>query len=119
MSWIGVAGVLGFLGVALGAFGAHGLRGRVPEPMLAHWQTATLYLLVHAVALLAIGAYGRATAVAVGWPAALFLAGVVLFSGSLYVLVLTGVPRLGMVTPLGGLSLLAGWLAVVVVLGRS
>lgn len=119
MTWLGVAGVLGFLGVGLGAFGAHGLRGRVPEAMLANWQTATHYLLVHAVAMLALGALGRATHAAVGLPAAMFLAGVVLFSGSLYVMVLTGSTRLGMITPLGGLCLLGGWLAVAVTLGRA
>jgi uncharacterized membrane protein YgdD (TMEM256/DUF423 family) len=102
--------VLGFLGVAAGAFGAHALRGRVPPDLLAVFETAARYQMYHAVALLASSRVaGRPGGVVAGW---LFAAGVVLFSGSLYLLALTGTRWLGAVTPLGGVAFLAGWLAL-------
>jgi uncharacterized membrane protein YgdD (TMEM256/DUF423 family) len=99
------------LGVALGAFGAHGLKSRVSPDLLAVWQTAVQYHLVHALGLLLIGILVQlmpesALVRQAGWA---LLAGAVLFSGSLYLLVLTGVRQLGAVTPLGGLAFLAGW----------
>lgn len=105
---IRLAAALGFLGVALGAFGAHGLRERLSAPMLEVYRTGVLYHLVHAVALLAValGADRLARPRAV---AALFTAGIALFSGSLYALSITGARALGMVTPLGGLLFMAGW----------
>lgn len=118
MTWIRLAAGLGFLGVALGAFGAHALRGKVPDVLLATWQTAVLYHLVHAVVLLALALYARAASVNVATPSALLAIGIALFSGSLYALVLTGVGKLGMITPLGGVAFLAGWLAVFITLGR-
>ncbi|HEY6877725.1 MAG TPA: DUF423 domain-containing protein [Polyangiales bacterium] len=107
------AAVLGFLAVALGAFGAHGLKtrlGALPDGVdrLEWWKTAAQYHLAHALALaLAAGLLGdtragRAACVA-------FVVGIALFSGSLYTMTLSGVRQLGAVTPLGGLSLLAGW----------
>ncbi len=101
----------GFLGVALGAFGAHGLRGRVAPELLAAFETGTRYHMYHAIALLVVGWAstrwpGTAT-VAAGW---LFVAGTVLFSGSLYLLSLTGERWLGAITPFGGLAFLLGWL---------
>ena len=119
MSWIRIAGVVGFLGVALGAFGAHGLRSRLPPELLTVWQTGVLYHLIHAVALLAVALYARATQTNPNVVASLFLVGIVLFSGSLYLLAVTGVTKLGMVTPLGGLAFLAGWVAVAVTFGRA
>src|SRR5262245_50896078 len=110
--WLRVAAVLGFLGVACGAFGAHALKSRLPENLLAAWHTAVQYHLLHAVALLALALYARSSGQSVDWPAGLMLAGVVLFSGSLYAMALSGVTRLGIVTPLGGLCLLAGWIAL-------
>jgi uncharacterized membrane protein YgdD (TMEM256/DUF423 family) len=118
MAWIRIAAIAGFLAVAFGAFGAHALRARVSAELLSVWNTGVLYHLVHAVALLALALYGRATSVDAKLPAALFTAGIVLFSGSLYALVLTGERRLGMITPIGGLALLAGWVAVFVTIGR-
>jgi uncharacterized membrane protein YgdD (TMEM256/DUF423 family) len=97
---------LGFLAVALGAFGAHGLRDTLARHGTeAVWQTAVLYHFLHALALLALGARTRCPA----GPAWCFVAGVTVFSGSLYVLAVTGVTKLGMITPLGGLAFLAGW----------
>lgn len=111
-----VAGALsGGLAVAAGAFGAHALKARLPADLLAVFQTGAQYQLAHALALLASGwlvhrAPGGAASAA-GW---LFLAGTVLFSGSLYALALTGVRALGAVTPLGGVAFLAGWAALAV-----
>jgi uncharacterized membrane protein YgdD (TMEM256/DUF423 family) len=105
---IRLAAALGFVGVALGAFGAHGLRERLSPAMLEVYRTGVLYHLIHAVALLAValGAdrLARPQAVAI-----LFSAGIVLFSGSLYALSITGARVLGMITPLGGLLFMAGW----------
>lgn len=112
MGWLAVAALLGAAGVALGAFGAHGLEARVPAERLAVWDTAVRYHLAHAVALLAAALYGAATERPVAWPAGLWCAGVVLFSGSLYGLVLGGPRWLGPVTPVGGTLLIAGWLAL-------
>jgi uncharacterized membrane protein YgdD (TMEM256/DUF423 family) len=103
---IRMACLLGFLAVALGAFGAHALKGVLQaHGREATWETAVLYHLVHAVVLLFV-AHGRPRAV---WPFRCFTAGILIFSGSLYVLCLTGQTWLGAVTPVGGLCLLAGW----------
>jgi uncharacterized membrane protein YgdD (TMEM256/DUF423 family) len=105
---IRLAGVLAFLGVALGAFGAHGLRERVSPAMLEVYRTGVLYHLVHALALLAV-ALGAGKLARPGAVAVLFTAGIVVFSGSLYALALTGARGLGAVTPVGGLLFMAGW----------
>jgi len=110
--WIILASVLGTTGVALGAFGAHALKARLEAAQLATWSTAVEYHLLHAIALLALALYGKATGRAVQPSAALFVAGIVLFSGSLYALALGGPRWLGPVTPLGGLCFLAGWIAL-------
>jgi uncharacterized membrane protein YgdD (TMEM256/DUF423 family) len=110
-----LAGVNGFLGVALGAFGAHGLRSSLAHTAdgsrrLEVWETASRYQLVHAVAL-ALVAY-LSTRSAAPFPSIagyLFQAGIVIFSGSLYALAITGVRGLGTITPIGGLCLLGGW----------
>jgi uncharacterized membrane protein YgdD (TMEM256/DUF423 family) len=102
------------LGVALGAFGAHALKARLAADMLAVWQTAVQYHLWHALGLVAIGLLaqhlpGSGALRLAGW---LLLAGIALFSGSLYVLALSSVRWLGAVTPFGGACFIAGWLAV-------
>jgi uncharacterized membrane protein YgdD (TMEM256/DUF423 family) len=110
---IRLAGTLGFLGVALGAFGAHGLRDRLAPGMLDVYKTGVLYHLLHAVALLAVALGAerlpRPRAVATLWAA-----GIVVFSGSLYALALTGVTTLGAVAPIGGLLLMAGWVTLAI-----
>lgn len=116
-NWILIAGLFAFLAVALGAFGAHALASRFGDYEKGVWQTATSYHLAHSLALLAFGIAlaavpGFATvggAQAIGW---LFSAGILLFSGSLYALALSGVKILGAVTPFGGLSFLAAWILV-------
>ncbi len=98
-----------FLSVAAGAFGAHALRARLGEELQAAFETGARYQMFHALALLAVAwaAPRLPGAAAAGW---LFLAGTVLFSGSLYALALTGVRWFGAVTPVGGVAFLAGWL---------
>ena len=109
------AAILGFIGVAAGAFGAHALRETLSARDLEIFETAVRYQLIHAVALLGIAAAAaRWTGVSgalslAGWS---MIAGVIVFSGSLYGLVGTGVRGLGAVTPLGGLGLLLGWAAL-------
>jgi uncharacterized membrane protein YgdD (TMEM256/DUF423 family) len=113
-------GGFGFLGVALGAFGAHGLKARVSPEMLEVFRTGAHYQLLHALALLALVALG--TKVEPLWAkvaGTLLTVGVVIFSGSLYALALSGVRQLGAVTPLGGVCLLAGWLTLTLGLARS
>jgi len=112
-----LAGLAGLSGVALGAFGAHGIKGKMAskpdgEQRIAWWQTGAQYHLIHAVAI-GLAAVrpdpmhdGSAVA---AW---LFVAGIVLFSGSLYTMTLTGIRKLGAVTPIGGLCFLAGWAAI-------
>ncbi len=112
MSWIRWSAGLGAAGVLLGAFGAHALRGSVSERLLAAYQTGVLYHLVHAVALLALALHGTRTERPIKTPAMLFSAGILLFSGSLYAMAATGFTRLGAVTPIGGLLLVAGWIAL-------
>lgn len=109
------AALFGFVGVALGAFGAHALRDTLTPRDLEIFETAVRYQLVHAVALLGVaGAWARWPDVSgplgvAGW---LMAGGIVVFSGSLYAFVLTGVRGLGAVTPLGGVAFLAGWAAL-------
>jgi len=110
-----VGALMGFIGVGLGAFGAHALRGRLSPEMLAVFETAVRYQMYHAIALLAVAAFmaraeGRAVMVA-GWS---FIAGILIFSGSLYALAMTGVTMLGAVTPIGGVAFLAGWIALAI-----
>ncbi|MFO0694846.1 MAG: DUF423 domain-containing protein [Polyangiales bacterium] len=110
-----LSGAMGFLAVALGAFGAHGLKKKL-EPLvdgaqrLAWWETAAHYHLTHALALglaaVIVGKAGGGPAGPAGW---CFVAGMTIFSGSLYVMTLTGIRGLGAITPIGGLFLLAGW----------
>jgi uncharacterized membrane protein YgdD (TMEM256/DUF423 family) len=105
--------VAGFLGVALGAFGAHALKAKLAPDMLAAFETGVRYQMYHVFALVAAAwAWAR-------WPRRLFVvagglfaAGIVVFSGSLYLLALTGTRWLGAITPLGGLAFLAGWLCL-------
>jgi uncharacterized membrane protein YgdD (TMEM256/DUF423 family) len=110
--WWQLAGVFGALAVMTGAFGAHGLEGRVTPERLVTWETAARYQLAHALALGLVAAHPGAPKVA----GLLFTVGIVVFSGSLYLLVLLDKGWLGAITPLGGLCMIAGWIALA--LGR-
>ncbi|HEY3446107.1 MAG TPA: DUF423 domain-containing protein [Myxococcales bacterium] len=108
--FVGLGAINGFLAVAAGAFGAHALKARLPADLLAVFETGARYQMFHALGLVAVGLVFAAKPSPLlagsGWA---MLAGIVLFSGSLYVLALTGVRALGAVTPLGGVAFLAGW----------
>jgi uncharacterized membrane protein YgdD (TMEM256/DUF423 family) len=115
-----IGALLAALAVAAGAFGAHALSSRLPPERLLTWETAARYHMYHALALVLLGA------VSARWPSPLlatagwlFVAGVIVFSGTVYALAL-GAPRwLGAVTPLGGVALIAGWLVMVAAIVRS
>jgi uncharacterized membrane protein YgdD (TMEM256/DUF423 family) len=112
MNWGVVGALLGLLGVVAGAFGAHGLRGTVPAERLEVFETAVRYQMYHSLALLVAGMTGAGKA---GWA---FFSGTLVFSGSLYLLVLADAPRLGAVTPLGGVLLMVGWVLLLVEMAR-
>lgn len=105
MNWTAVAALLLALAVALGAFGAHGLRGRLDDYSMGVYERAVLYHFLHALGLLVVSTMPRPSN-AVCW---LLVIGIALFSGSLYVLAITGVRTLGAVTPFGGISFIAAW----------
>jgi uncharacterized membrane protein YgdD (TMEM256/DUF423 family) len=110
---------MGCWAVAMGAFGAHALRDRLEPNLLNAYQTGAAYHLVHSVVLLALALYGSATSKSLGLAPPLLLAGTLLFSGSLYVMAVTGVRGLGAVTPFGGVLLLLGWGAIAWQLARA
>ncbi|AZE51760.1 putative regulator [Pseudomonas chlororaphis] len=108
-----LAAFFGFTGVALGAFAAHGLKNRLSAEYLAIFHTGVTYQLVHALALLGVALLAtQIPGRLVTWAGASFAIGILLFSGSLYLLTLTGFGKLGIVTPLGGLAFLIGWLCL-------
>lgn len=108
--FFGLGASSAFLAVAAGAFGAHALRARLAPDLLAVFETAARYQMYHALGLLAVAwAASRWPGSLAGWAGWLFVAGTLLFSGSLYALALTGVRWLGAITPLGGVAFLAGW----------
>ncbi len=111
--WTSVAAALLALAVILGAFGAHALRGRLDEYLMRVYEKAVFYHFVHALGLLIVSLLPRIDVISptkVNTVAILLLAGILLFSGSLYVLALTGARILGAVTPLGGVAFIAAWL---------
>jgi uncharacterized membrane protein YgdD (TMEM256/DUF423 family) len=115
-AFLALASLFGFLGVALGAFGAHALKGRIPPERLPTFETGVRYLLYHAFALFVVEWFRAAGAdqVSETIAGACFIGGIVLFSGSLFALALTGTRRWGAVTPFGGLLFLVGWAMLVV-----
>jgi uncharacterized membrane protein YgdD (TMEM256/DUF423 family) len=109
------AGLYGFLGVAMGAFGAHALKSRLAEDLLVIFETGSRYCLIHAVALmcvsiLAVDSSNKAINRS-GW---FFVVGITIFSGTLWLLALTGVRWLGAITPFGGVCLILGWFFLIV-----
>jgi len=108
MTWSALAALLLALAVMLGAFGAHGLRDRLDAYSMDVYQKAVFYHFVHALGLLVVTLSPRTAGLA--WVNLLLVAGILIFSGSLYLLAITGVRTLGAITPLGGLSFIAAWL---------
>lgn len=109
-----IGAIAGLIGVGFGAFGAHGLRGRLSPEMLAVFETGVRYQMYHALALLltaaAMARFGGWLVSMAGWA---FTVGIVLFSGSLYVVALTGITSFGAITPIGGIAFLAGWACLI------
>jgi uncharacterized membrane protein YgdD (TMEM256/DUF423 family) len=112
-AWFVMGAITAGIAVVLGAFGAHGLKSRVDPAMLAVFETGVRYQMYHALALLAVGL------ARVHWPSALFsaagwffLAGIAIFSGSLYLMTATGARWLGAITPIGGVAFILGWIAL-------
>ena len=111
--FISISAILGLIGVALGAFGAHGLKERLSADMMSVYQTGSQYHLIHALALLGIGILARqmdVTAIKVAGISMIF--GILVFSGSLYALAISGVRILGAITPIGGVGFMIGWAAL-------
>jgi uncharacterized membrane protein YgdD (TMEM256/DUF423 family) len=109
-----IAGSLNmFIAVGCGAFGAHGLKKMLSDEMLAVWHTAVTYQVMHALGMIAVALLmPKFDGAALAWAGNLMLAGIVIFSGSLYLLALTGTRMLGAITPIGGAAFLAAWLLV-------
>lgn len=122
MNWSATAATALALAVIFGAFGAHGLRDRLDAYSTSVYEKAVLYHFFHALGLLFVSLMpklGYLTARQTGWVCGLLLAGIVLFSGSLYVLAVTRIQTLGIITPFGGLAFIAGWLALAWMLLRN
>ncbi|MAK92215.1 MAG: hypothetical protein CMI08_08660 [Oceanospirillaceae bacterium] len=115
-STLNAAAVAGFSAVALGAFGAHGLKGVLDDAIMTVYHTAVLYHLVHSAVLLALAVWLKVMPGNrwLSWSANLMLVGMILFCGSLYAMTLTGIRPLGIITPFGGVSWLAGWALLLV-----
>jgi uncharacterized membrane protein YgdD (TMEM256/DUF423 family) len=116
-----LGGINAALVVMLGAFGAHGLKTKISAEMLAVYQTGVHYHLFHALGLLVVGlvATQMADSVYLKWSGWLMLVGIILFSGSLYVLSVSGLRWLGMVTPFGGVAFIAAWIVFVIAIAKS
>ena len=107
--WVKIAAASGALAVAMGAFGAHGLKSHVTAEALETWKTAAHYHLIHSAVLLILAL----TSEKFVWSKRLMLVGTCIFAGSLYIYVLSGVKFFAIITPLGGLSLILGWISLV------
>ena len=122
MYWTGLGALLLGLAVMFGAFGAHALRTRLDAYALGIYERAVFYHFIHALGLLVVPLIARAgwiTPTTSSWVCGLLLAGILLFSGSLYALALTGVRTLGAITPIGGVSFILAWLVLAFVLVRG
>lgn len=124
MKFFLIAGAVNaMLSVALGAFGAHLLEGRVADKYLDTWQTAVQYQMFHSIGLIAIAILMSSSLIgslgSLNWAGYLMLAGIIIFSGSLYVLSLTGISILGAITPIGGVAFIAAWILVIVAAAKA
>ncbi len=121
MYWSGIGAVLLGLAVILGAFGAHGLRGRLDAYAMGIYEKAVFYQFIHALGILIVPLFTRAGLVnesGMAWICGLLTAGIVIFSGSLYLLAVTGTRALGAITPIGGLCFIVAWLLLAIRLLR-
>jgi len=119
-TWVSISAVLLALAVALGAFGAHVLKGRLPDYYMGVFEKAVFYHLIHALAILILAfSAGNFSSGALPRILCVFLSGILVFSGSLYVLAITQVRWLGAITPLGGLAFIAAWIWLAIVAVRS
>lgn len=121
MNWTAIAAISLGLAVILGAFGAHGLRARLDEYSIGVYERAVFYHFVHALGLLVVSVLPRVMAVQsswINWACALLFAGILIFSGSLYALAISGVRGLGAITPIGGLAFIAAWFLVAIAVLR-
>jgi uncharacterized membrane protein YgdD (TMEM256/DUF423 family) len=122
MNWSVIGAVLMALAVGLGAFGAHGLKNRLDAYSLSVYEKAVFYHFVHALGILFAASLARTNGISaaglarVGW---LLLIGIILFSGSLYTLAVSGIRGLGAITPLGGLAFIAGWVVLAIEAARA
>lgn len=124
MKFFLIAGALNaLLSVAFGAFGAHMLEGRVADKYLDTWQTAVQYQMFHAIGLMAVAILMSSSLLgplsSLNWAGYLMLAGIIIFSGSLYVLSLTGISILGAITPIGGVAFIAGWIMLIIAAAKA
>jgi uncharacterized membrane protein YgdD (TMEM256/DUF423 family) len=122
MNWSATGAIALALGVMLGAFGAHGLRSRLDAYLLSVYEKAVFYHFIHALGILIVSLLPKAGALgqpAANWVCGLLLAGIAIFSGSLYALAITGNRALGAITPIGGISFIAGWLMLAWALVRK
>jgi uncharacterized membrane protein YgdD (TMEM256/DUF423 family) len=116
MNWTAIGAALMALAVGLGAFGAHGLRGRLDEYSMSVYEKAVFYHFVHALGILLVALLARTSAITAAGQARVswfLLIGIIVFSGSLYVLAISGARILGAITPIGGLAFIIGWLVLV------
>ncbi|MBS1959467.1 MAG: DUF423 domain-containing protein [Bdellovibrionales bacterium] len=113
MNPISIGALLSGLGVIFGAFGTHGLRGKIGYDLLQIYETGTHYMIIHAAAILMYGLWHRSQPAATRpkcWPATAFLVGIVIFTGSLYTITFTAIREFGMITPVGGVLMIVGWI---------
>ncbi len=114
--WLKIAGIFMFLGVALGAFGSHALNSKLSEYSIDVYKTAVLYHLIHAMGIFVVAYLSSLhTDPKVQWAGILLVAGIILFSGSLYLLAITGQKWLEAITPFGGLAFLGAWLLIALI----
>jgi len=111
-----IGAINAFLAVALGAFGAHGLEGKIPEKYLEVWKTGVTYQMFHALGLIAIGLIAKhiQSSSLMSWSGWLMFIGIILFSGSLYILSVTRISVLGAITPFGGVAFLVSWVLLII-----
>jgi uncharacterized membrane protein YgdD (TMEM256/DUF423 family) len=122
MNWTATGAIGLALAVILGAFGAHGLRSRLDANSMGVYERAVFYHFIHAMGLLVVSILLRLGAVSLtagSWVCALLLAGVIIFSGSLYLLAVTGIRSFGAITPIGGLSFIVAWVLLAIALVRN